>query len=72
MQEVDTGGCKLPVARVAAQIPGIGPVTAREIAKAFGSVAEMVAADEKRWKEIDGIGPKTAKGAREFLNDHQK
>jgi hypothetical protein len=38
----------------------------------FGSVAEMVAADEKQWREIEGIGPKIAKGARDFLNGAAK
>jgi len=40
-------------------IPAIGPKMAERILDAFGSVANFVMADEKQWKEVEGIGIKT-------------
>jgi ERCC4-type nuclease len=48
------------VQKVAAILPGIGGERALAASGAFGSVREMVNADEATWKAIDGIGPKTA------------
>jgi ERCC4-type nuclease len=42
--------------RVMAQLKGVGWVRAKAIANIGASVEEMVAWDEERWKEIDGIG----------------
>lgn len=49
------------VQRIAAILPGIGSDRARAAAGTFGSVREMVNADELAWRGVDGIGPKTAK-----------
>ena len=46
---------------MASTLPGIGWVKSGAIAERFGSVAAMVAADEKRWEEIDGVGKILAK-----------
>lgn len=48
------------VQRVAAVLPGVGTDRARAAAAAFGSVREMVCADEAVWRGVDGVGPKTA------------
>lgn len=49
------------VQQVASVLPGIGGERALAAAGAFGSVREMVNADEVAWRGIDGIGPKIAK-----------
>jgi ERCC4-type nuclease len=49
------------VQRVAAILPGIGAERAYAASQAFGSVRSMVCADEKAWRAVDGIGPKTAR-----------
>lgn len=46
------------VRRVAAQLPGVGWERSAAVARSFSSVAEMVAADEKRWQQVEGIGKK--------------
>lgn len=47
--------------KIAAQLPGVGWTRSGAIAQSFGSVAAMVAADEKRWQEIEGVGKVLAK-----------
>jgi ERCC4-type nuclease len=49
------------VQKVAAILPGIGAERALAASDAFGSVREMVNADELAWSAIDGIGAKTAR-----------
>lgn len=49
------------VQKVANVLPGIGSDRALAASGAFGSVREMVNADESVWCGIDGIGPKTAR-----------
>lgn len=49
------------VQRVAAVLPGIGTERAVAAAQVFGSVRAMVEADEAAWREVEGIGPKTAR-----------
>ncbi len=44
------------VNRMAQQLPGIGYDRAKEIAKHFHSVQEMILANEADWQSIDGIG----------------
>jgi len=44
------------VRRVAAQLPGVGWERSAAVAESFCSVAEMSAADEKRWRKVPGIG----------------
>ena len=41
---------------VAKELPGIGWGRSQDVDKAFRSVREMVAADEKTWLGIPGIG----------------
>lgn len=47
--------------RIAAELPGIGLDRSAAVAESFGSVREMVNADEKRWTTISGIGKGIAK-----------
>jgi len=44
------------VRRFAVQLPGVGWERSAAVEKSFASVAEMVAADEKRWQQVEGIG----------------
>ncbi len=48
-------------------LPGIGPETARNLLRQFGSVAGIFSAGEKELKEADGIGKKRAKIIRAVL-----
>ncbi|MDG6912588.1 MAG: hypothetical protein JRN35_05845 [Nitrososphaerota archaeon] len=48
------------VQRVAKELDGVGWERSRAVAREFATVREMVAADEKRWRGIEGIGKKTA------------
>jgi len=48
-------------------LPGIGPETAKKLLRYFGSVENVVAADEKKLSEVDGIGEKKAKMIRSVL-----
>jgi ERCC4-type nuclease len=57
---------------VAAQLPGVGWGKSQTIEKSFGSIREMVQADEKRWAKIDGIGKVMAKRLVEAVNGHPK
>ncbi len=43
-------------------IPQVGATAAKDLAKSFGSVEELIKADEERLVSIDGIGAKTALG----------
>ena len=49
--------------RVAAELKGVGWERAQTVADRFASVSEMVAATEKDWADIPGIGKKLAKSA---------
>ena len=49
--------------RVAAELKGVGWERAQAVADRFASVSEMVAATEKDWADIPGIGKKLAKSA---------
>jgi len=44
------------VARVASQLPGIGPGRAIAAEGVFKSVEDMVSADAERWREVAGVG----------------
>lgn len=48
--------------RVAKELPMIGPKKAVEVGNYFGSVKEMVEADESEWMKIPGIGKGIAHG----------
>jgi ERCC4-type nuclease len=43
--------------RVAKELPGVGWELSGRAEKEFGSVREMINADEERWENIDKIGP---------------
>jgi ERCC4-type nuclease len=45
---------------VAKELPGVGWARSEAVAEDFNTARRMVMADEKRWREIEGIGPKTA------------
>jgi len=46
----------------------VGPPTARALAKAFGSIDRIAAADEEQLSQVDEIGPVVAKGIKEFFS----
>lgn len=46
--------------KMAAQLPGVGWTRSAAVASHFDSVLEMVNAGEKEWRQIEGIGKKTA------------
>lgn len=54
--------------QIAAQLPGVGWVKSGAVAAKFGSVTAMVAATEKDWTEIEGIGKTMAKKIISALN----
>ena len=45
----------------------VGEQVARSLAKEFGSLAALMAADEERIAGVEGVGPKIAHSVREFL-----
>ncbi len=49
-------------------LPGVGPKMAKELLIYFGSVANVVAADEKKLQEVPKMGPKKAKMIRRVLD----
>lgn len=59
------------VARVAAQLPGIGIGKALAAAKVFGSVEEMISAPPVMWRLVPGVGEILAEGVvREIKKIH--
>ena len=54
--------------KMAAQLPQIRWHRSKAIAHAFASPAHMCLADEKQWREIEGIGPKIARAVVRELN----
>lgn len=53
--------------KVASQLPGVDS-KAVQVARHFGSVERMMAADEKEWQKVEGIGKIGAKRIKEALN----
>jgi len=53
---------------VALSIRHVGPEVARPLARAFGSIDEIEAADADRLAEIDGVGPTIAQAVREWFD----
>lgn len=49
------------IAKLAADLPGLGWTRAWAVAKNFESVAEMLLADVDDWRKVPGIGPTIAK-----------
>jgi len=52
---------------VVSAIADIGPVTARSLLEALGSVEAVMTADEERLQEVDGVGEVTAGRIREVV-----
>ncbi len=50
-------------------IPQVGAAAAKDLAKAFGSLESLRAADVERLVEVDGIGEKTAQGIVDFFEN---
>jgi len=50
-------------------IPLVGERAARELARAFGSIESLVAADEEALVEVEGVGPKMARSVRRWFAD---
>lgn len=50
-------------------IPGVGAVTARDLARAFPRLEDLGKASPERLQEVDGVGPVTAAEIREFFRD---
>ncbi len=46
----------------------VGEQVARSLAGEFGSLVELMAADEERIAAVEGVGPKIAHGVREFFS----
>ena len=46
----------------------VGEQVARSLAKQFGSLANLMAADEEKIAAVEGVGPKIAHSVREFLS----
>lgn len=42
--------------RFAAELPGVGWKRSKDVAEYFGNIKAMVAADEKEWRKVAGIG----------------
>jgi len=55
------------IMKVAATFPGVGSEKLLDIEDKFGSIREMVNADATTWREVDGIGKKTAEAIVEYL-----
>jgi ERCC4-type nuclease len=49
------------VRRIAAELPGIGFDKSKAVERYFPTAFELIAADEKEWQNIDGIGKTLAK-----------
>ena len=43
-------------------LPGVGPVSAKNLLNHFKTVKNLVNANKKELKEVEGIGEKTASG----------
>ncbi|WP_135535081.1 NAD-dependent DNA ligase LigA [Halostella pelagica] len=58
----------LPEFLSALGIPGVGPATARELARAFGTLDDLLAADENELREVPDVGPTVAAQMRDFFD----
>ena len=57
----------VPEAMLAA-VPGISVAGARAMLERFGSIAAVLAADEREWLEVPGIGPRRAAALRSAIS----
>ncbi len=53
---------------VVSALPGIGPEIAKNLLKDFGSVKNILNADEKELKKVDKVGDKKARKIKEVIN----
>lgn len=60
------------IRRVAAEFPGIGWEKSSEVALKFGTLWNLVQADEKIWASITGIGKTLAKRAFELIRNGEE
>jgi DNA ligase (NAD+) len=62
-----------PFARVlfGLNIPDVGWVTARNLARHFGEVDRLLAASQEQIQEVEGIGPDRAESIAEWFSDEQ-
>lgn len=56
------------VARVAAELPGVGPKRALAVGVHFPSVRSMLTADAAAWAAVPGLGPKSAATVVDAIN----
>ena len=52
-------------------VPEVGPTTARNLARAFGSLDAMIAADEDELRAVEDVGPTVASEIREFFDSER-
>ncbi|MDZ7746450.1 MAG: DEAD/DEAH box helicase [Halobacteriales archaeon] len=52
---------------VVSSVAEVGPVTARALLSAFGSVEAVMTASEEELREVEGVGPVTAQRVREVI-----
>jgi DNA ligase (NAD+) len=52
-------------------IPEVGPTMADELAKAFGSIDAVLAADEAEIRDVEGFGPTVAGHVAEFVDNER-
>ena len=57
-----------PRQKVASQFPGVGSDKLVSVEETFGSVREMVNADQAKWMTVKGVGEGTFKKIEEFLS----
>jgi ERCC4-type nuclease len=57
------------IMKVAATFPGVGSEKLLDIESKFGSIREMVNADAATWRQVDGIGKKTADTIIKYLEE---
>jgi ERCC4-type nuclease len=57
-QRPKTPAGSAPAEAALAAIPGISTVTARSLLLHFGSLAAVVAADPREWRQVPGMGPR--------------
>ena len=67
-QVAQSRGCGLARVLFGLGIRHVGEQVARSLAKQFGSLANLMAADEEKIAAVEGVGPKIAHSVREFLS----
>ena len=65
-QRLKAAPALVPEAMLAA-VPGISVVGARALLARFGSVSAVLAADDREWVQVRGIGPKRAEALRDAI-----